>query len=50
MTIMNDKWINCAKLGKSKEDEFANLLISNFGGTIERSSKEDDMYNHIDLI
>ena len=44
------KWIDCSKLGKEKEREFSQLLLSKFGGEMIKSSKNDDMYNHIDLI
>ena len=45
-----NKWINCSKLGKEKEVEFSQLLLSVFGGEVSKASKEDDMYNHIDII
>lgn len=48
--INMDKWINCSKIGRKKEQEFAELLTNNFGGLISLPSKEDDMYNHIDII
>lgn len=44
------KWIDCSKLGKEKEAEFSQLLLSMFGGEVTKASKEDDMYNHIDII
>lgn len=45
-----NKWINCSKLGKAKETEFSQLLLSKFGGEVIKASREDDMYNHIDII
>lgn len=45
-----NKWIDCSKQGKSKETDFTQILITQFGGTVRKASKEEDMYNHIDLI
>lgn len=44
------KWLDCSKLGKKKETEFSQLLLSKYGGKVIKTSKEDDMYNHIDII
>lgn len=35
--------------GLAKEDEFGQLLVNKEGGNYTKASKEDDMYNHIDL-
>ena len=45
-----NKWIDCSKLGKSKEDEFAALLVRQFGGIIRHATKNEDIFSHIDLI
>lgn len=38
------------KVGLAKEDSFAKLLVDTFGGETKHASKEDDMYNHLDII
>lgn len=48
--MIMSKWIDCSKLGKEKETEFSQLLLSMFGGEVTKASREDDMYNHIDII
>lgn len=45
-----NKWLNCSKLGKEKEIEFSKLLTNTFGGEVTKTSKEDDMFRHIDII
>jgi hypothetical protein len=45
-----NKWIDLSRIGKEKEIEFSELLLSEYGGEVLKSSKEDDMYNHIDII
>lgn len=45
-----NKYIDCSKLGKIKESEFSELLLSQVGGTIQIPSKYQDMYDHIDII
>ena len=41
-----NKWIDCSKLGKEKEIEFSQLLLSMFGGEVTKASKVDDIYNN----
>lgn len=38
------------KTGLEKENAFADFLINNFGGSVEHTSREQDMFDHIDLI
>ena len=45
-----NKYIDCSKLGKIKESEFSELLLSQVGGTVQILSKYQDMYDHIDII
>lgn len=45
-----NKYIDCTKLGKIKESEFSELLLSQVGGTVQIPSKYQDMYDHIDII
>lgn len=45
-----NKYIDCSKLGKIKESEFSELLLSQVGGTVQIPSKYQDMYDHIDII
>lgn len=45
-----NKYIDCFKLGKIKESEFSELLLSQVGGTVQILSKYQDMYDHIDII
>lgn len=44
-----NKWIDLSKQGIQKEEEFGTLLTTQFGGTVKKASREEDMYNHIDL-
>ena len=46
---MSKKWIDCSKLGRSKEKECAELLIESEGGKIRWATKEEDMFKHIDF-
>lgn len=45
-----NKYIDCSKLGKIKESEFSELLLSQVGGTVQIPSKYQGMYDHIDII
>ena len=45
-----NKYIDCSKLGKIKEAECSELLLSQVGGTVQIPSKYQDMYDHIDII
>lgn len=45
-----NKWQNFYQKGLAKENEFAELLITNEGGTTRHASRKDDIYGHIDII
>lgn len=48
--MIMSKYNQFYKVGLAKEDAFAKLLVDTYGGKTRHSSKEDDMYNHLDII
>lgn len=44
------KYSEFYKIGLAKEDAFAKLLVDTYGGKTRHASKEDDVYNHLDII
>lgn len=43
------RYQECLKRGFDKEEEFAKLLVSTYGGVIQKANPKEDIHDHIDL-